>query len=117
MPPELGLEVDAQQSGCTVLTVSGEVDVYSAPLLRQKLLDLAMAGPPRVVVNLEPVGFLDSTGLGVLVAGLNRFRRQGGELELICSQSRILRLFEITGLTRVLTIYPSLDAALATVSA
>jgi anti-sigma B factor antagonist len=117
MPPELGLEVDAQHPDCTVLTVTGEVDVYSAPLLRQKLLDLAMAGPPRVVVNLEPVGFLDSTGLGVLVAGLNRFRRQGGDLELICSQARILRLFEITGLTRVLTIYPSLDSALATVSA
>lgn len=117
MPPELGLTIDEHNPVYTMLTVSGEVDVYTAPLLRQKMVDLAEAGPGRVVVNLEPVDFLDSTGLGVLVAALNRFRRQGGDLELICSQARLLRIFEITGLTRVFTIHPSLDAVAATVSA
>jgi anti-sigma B factor antagonist len=110
MPPELGLAVDADHPEFTLLTVSGEVDVYTAPLLRQKLVDLADSGTSRIIVNLEPVEFLDSTGLGVLVAALNRLRRQEGDVELICSQPRIRRVFEITGLTRVFTIHPTLDA-------
>jgi anti-sigma B factor antagonist len=110
MPPELELAVDADNPEFTLLTIEGEVDVYSAPLLREKLVELADSGAPRIVVNLEPVEFLDSTGLGVLVAALNRLRREDREMELICSQSRILRVFEITGLTRVFTIHPTLDA-------
>ncbi|MDQ1393203.1 MAG: anti-sigma factor antagonist [Acidimicrobiaceae bacterium] len=110
MPPELGLAVDAGHPDYSMLTVEGEVDVYTAPLLRQKLVELADSGVSRIVVNLEAVEFLDSTGLGVLVAALNRLRRQDGDVELICSQARILRVFEITGLTKVFTIHQSLDA-------
>jgi anti-sigma B factor antagonist len=110
MPPELGLDVDAGHPDYTMLMVEGEVDVYTAPLLRQKLVELADTGTSRIIVNLEAVEFLDSTGLGVLVAALNRLRRQDGDVELICSQARILRVFEITGLTRVFTIHQSLDA-------
>jgi anti-sigma B factor antagonist len=110
MPPELGLDVDLAHPDYTMLTVAGEVDVYTAPLLRQKLVELADSGSSRIIVNLEPVEFLDSTGLGVLVAALNRLRRQDGDVELICTQPRILRVFEITGLTRVFTIHGSLDA-------
>lgn len=113
MPPELELAVDADNPEFTLLTIEGEVDVYSAPLLREKLVELADSGAARVVVDLEPVEFLDSTGLGVLVAALNRFRRQDGDIELICSQARILRVFEITGLNKVFTIHPSLDDASA----
>lgn len=111
MPPELGIDIDSTHPGHTVVTVEGEVDVYTAPLLRQKLVDLIDAGTMKIVVNLEPVAFLDSTGLGVLVAALNRLRRQGGDLELICSQPRILRVFEITGLTKVFTIHRSSQSA------
>lgn len=110
MPPELGLAVDDDNPDYTMLTVTGEVDVYTAPLLRQKIIDLIDSSKPRLIVNLEPVEFLDSTGLGVLVAALNRARRQDSDVELICSQARILRVFEITGLTKVFTIHPSLDA-------
>jgi anti-sigma B factor antagonist len=113
MPPDLRLSVDASHPDFAVLTVEGEIDVYTAPLLREKLVELAGSDVSRIVVNLEPVEFLDSTGLGVLVAALNRFRRQGGDVELICSQARILRVFEITGLTKVFTIHPTLDAASA----
>lgn len=110
MPPELGLAVDAHNPDYALLSVEGEVDVYTAPLLRQKLVDLADSGVSRIVVNLEPVAFLDSTGLGVLVAALNRMRRHGGDVELVCSQLRILRVFEITGLTRVFTIHESFES-------
>ncbi len=111
MPPELGLNLYLDDPDYAMLSVEGEVDVYTAPILRQKLGELAdRRGLSRIVVDLESVEFLDSTGLGVLVAALNRARRQDGDVELICSRRRILRVFEITGLTKVFTIHESLDA-------
>jgi len=110
MPPELGLDLDVDHPDYAVLSVEGEVDVYTAPVLREKLVRLIDDGPRRIVVNLEAVEFLDSTGLGVLVAALNRARRLDGDLEVVCSRRRILRVFEITGLTKVFTIHESLDA-------
>lgn len=117
MPPELGLDVDVGHTDYAVVAVEGEVDVYSAPALRAKLMELADGGASRIVVDLESVEFLDSTGLGVLVAALSRVRRAGGDLELICSQRRILRVFEITGLTKVFTIHATRDAVTCAASA
>ncbi len=111
---ELGLEVDDTRPPYTVLSVKGEVDVYSAPRLREKLVELASEGKYQIVVDLEGVEFLDSTGLGVLVGGLKRFRSNDGELALVCTQHRILKVFEITGLTSVFPIFESVDAATAT---
>ena len=68
-------------------------------------------GKHHIIVDLEGVDFLDSTGLGVLVGGLKRLRSHEGDLALVCTQSRILKVFEITGLTKVFSIYDSVDAA------
>ena len=108
---ELGLEVDDSRSPHTVVAVKGEVDVYTAPRLREKLVELVSQGHLKIVVNLEDVDFLDSTGLGVLVGALKRLRSHGGELSLVCTQQRILKVFEITGLTKVFAIYDSVDDA------
>lgn len=110
---ELGLEVDDTRSPYTVLAVKGEVDVYTAPRLREKLVELASQGKYQIVVDLEGVEFLDSTGLGVLVGGLKRLRSNDGDLSLVCTQGRILKVFEITGLTKVFTISGSVDDATA----
>jgi anti-sigma B factor antagonist len=110
---ELGLEVDGTHAPYTVLAVKGEVDVYTAPRLREKLVELVSQGRHRIVVDLEGVEFLDSTGLGVLVGGLKRLRSNDGDLGLVCTQSRILKVFEITGLTKVFSIFDSVDAATA----
>lgn len=110
---DLGLE-DTEVNGKTVLSVRGEVDVYTAPRLRERLVELVAAGSRQVVVDLQAVDFLDSTGLGVLVGGLKRLRSHEGDLSLICTQSRILKVFEITGLTKVFTIYPDIDSATGT---
>ena len=67
----------------------------------------------HLVVNLEKVGFLDSTGLGVLVGGLKRVRAHDGSLDLVCTQQRILKIFRITGLTEVFGIYETADQAIA----
>jgi anti-sigma B factor antagonist len=109
---ELGLDVEEKNS-TTVLAVRGEVDVYTAPRLREKLVELVSQGKYKIVVNLEGVDFLDSTGLGVLVGGLKRLRSHDGDLTLVCTQPRILKVFEITGLTKVFAIFNSVDDAVA----
>ncbi len=110
---ELGLEVDESRRPYTVLAVKGEVDVYTAPRLREKLVELVSQGKHQIVVDLEGVDFLDSTGLGVLVGGLKRLRSHDGDLTLVCTHQRILKVFEITGLTKVFAIHSSVDEAVA----
>ncbi len=96
----------------TVLEVGGEVDVYTAPKLRERLVELVSDGHYKIIVDMTKVEFLDSTGLGVLVGGLKRVRSHDGSLALVCSQERILKIFRITGLTKVFPIYDTLDEAL-----
>ena len=107
---DLGLDV-SQRDELTVLAVRGEVDVYTAPRLREKLVELVAQGNYHIVVDLDGVDFLDSTGLGVLVSGLKRVRTHGGDMVLVCTHQRVLNVFEITGLTKVSSIHDSLDAA------
>ena len=97
----------------TVLSVGGEIDVYTAPKLREQLVDLVNSGQYHLVVDMEGVEFLDSTGLGVLVGGLKRVRAHEGSLRLVCTQERILKIFRITGLTKVFPIYDSVADAVA----
>ena len=96
----------------TVVTVGGEIDVYTAPKLRDKITELVNAGHHDLLVDMEKVEFLDSTGLGVLVGGLKKVRAQQGSMELICSQDRLLKIFRITGLAKVFTIHDSETTAL-----
>ena len=101
------------QDGIEVVDVQGEIDIYTAPRLRELLIDLVSQGSYQLVVNLDKVGFLDSTGLGVLVGGLRRVRAHDGSLDLVCTQQRILKIFRITGLTEVFGIYQTVDQAIA----
>lgn len=110
---ELSLSVRTV-SDRAVLDVAGEVDVYSAPELRDRLSELITASAPSLIVNLTEVSFLDSTGIGTLVAGLNRAVQFGGVLTLVSDQDRILKLFRITGLDSVFSISASVDEAAAT---
>jgi anti-sigma B factor antagonist len=104
---------------CPVLSVGGEVDVYTAPLLREKVSDLLEATPTGsgaahdLIIDLSGLAFIDSTGLGVLVAGRNQSLELGGALRLVCTQDRVLKLFRITGLDSVFDIYPTVDEAVA----
>ena len=105
------------EAGHTVLAVSGEVDVYTAPALRDRIADLLDSGQHQLIIDLGGVEFLDSTGLGVLVAGLNRAREVGGSLSLVCPQERVLKLFRITGLDEVFTVHSTVHEALGSPSA
>ena len=101
------------KDGIEVIDIRGEIDMYTAPRLRELLIDLVSKGHYQLVVNLDKVGFLDSTGLGVLVGGLRRVRAHDGSLDLVCTQQRILKIFRITGLTEVFGIYETVDQAIA----
>ena len=99
--------------GSTVIAVSGEIDVYTAPRLRETIISLTDAGNYHLIVDMEGVEFLDSTGLGVLVGGLKRVRAHDGWIDLVSTQGRILRIFRITGLNKVFSIYDSVAQAVA----
>jgi anti-sigma B factor antagonist len=101
------------RDGIEVIDVQGEIDMYTAPRLRELLIDLVSKGSYQLVVNLDKVGFLDSTGLGVLVGGLRRVRVHDGSLDLVCTREQILRIFRVTGLTEVFGIYETVDQAIA----
>ncbi|TQN28700.1 anti-sigma B factor antagonist [Haloactinospora alba] len=109
----MDLKLDHYTEGDTeIVVVEGEIDVYTAPRLRELLIDLVNKGNFHLVVNMEKVEFLDSTGLGVLVGGLKRVRAHDGTLDLVCTQERILKIFRITGLTKVFGIYESIQEAI-----
>jgi len=110
---ELTLNVYSDTPGSTVVAVGGEIDVYSAPKLRERLITLVDSGSYNLIVDMEAVEFLDSTGLGVLVGGLKRVRAHDGRIDLVCTQGRILRIFRITGLSKVFSIYDSVADAVA----
>lgn len=102
-----------EEDGRAIVAVGGEIDVYTAPKLRDQITELVSSGSYNLVIDLEAVEFLDSTGLGVLVGGLKKVRAHDGSLELICSQERLLKIFRITGLAKVFVIHDSVDPSVA----
>jgi anti-sigma B factor antagonist len=113
LPPDMNLDLDTTTQGDTsVISLRGEIDVYTAPRLRQALIDLVSQGATDIVVDMDKVDFLDSTGLGVLVGGLKRVKSNDGDLRLVVTQDRIMKIFDITGLSKVFPIHGSLDDAL-----
>jgi anti-sigma B factor antagonist len=101
------------EGGWDVLDVGGDVDLATAPVLRGRFDDLLSAGSRRVVVDLEGVGFMDSSGLSAIVAGLKGVRESGGRMAIVCSNDALLKIFTITGLDRVLSIHGSVAEAVA----
>lgn len=101
----------------SLIDLEGEVDVYTAPQLKQQIITLLDSGIKHVIVNLSAVDYLDSTALGVLIGGLKRLRERNGTLDLICPNQRIKRIFEITGLDKIFDIFATEEEALAKVQA
>ena len=110
----MDLSISSEVRGeATVVHVGGEIDVYTAPLLREHLDEHISAGRTDLVGDLGSVTFMASTGLGVLVGRLKLVRAVNGTLRLVCSSERILSVFSITGLDKVFQIFPSVDDALS----
>src|SRR5690606_15969194 len=99
----------------TIVRVGGEIDVYTAPKLREQLVELVNDGSFHLVVDMEGVDFLDSTGLGVLVGGLKRVRAHEGSLRLVCNQEINHKIIRITGLSKVIPTHSSVEEAVAAI--
>lgn len=95
-----------------VVELNGEIDVYTAPDLRKNLSESVEAGPSNLIINLEEVHYIDSSGLSVLLEMHKRMRAKHGEMSIICTHSQILKLFNITGLVKILKLFRSEAEAL-----
>lgn len=98
--------------GCVVVTVGGEVDMHTAPGLRQAV-HAAANRCPRLVIDLTQVTFLDSTGLGVLVGVYRRSQDEDAAVSVVVAPGPVPRLFAITGLHRLFGVYHQLEDAVA----
>lgn len=103
-------EIDADTH---VIELGGEIDLYTAPEFKERMVQLIDDGKKRIVVDLTDATFIDSTTLGVLVGGVKRLRPAGGTLALVCTDQNIAKIFEITGLDRVFPIHETRDDALS----
>ena len=112
VPVEFSVRPADIGAGEHVLTLAGELDLYSAPELEQALDEALEAGATRIILDMLSVTFLDSTGLAVVTGAAKRARAAGSDLVLVIDRQDILRVFRITGLDRFLTVRPSLAAAL-----
>lgn len=103
--------VVSQRDGRTVVAAAGELDVHTAPALQSELDPRSQQPNAALVVDLSDVGFIDSTGLGVLVTTLKHVRESGGSLDVVVTSPRVLKVLALTGLDVVIPLHETLDEA------
>jgi anti-sigma B factor antagonist len=101
------------QGDADIITVTGDLDVYTSHQLRVLGLDLTYQERRWFVIDLDACTFLDSTGLAVLVGLLRRARARDGMVEIACTAEPILKIFRMTGLTKVFGVHDTTEDALA----
>ena len=100
--------------GWTVLSVEGEVDLYTAPAVREAAIGAMEAGADHLLLDLTEVPFMDSSGLGVIVACLKRLRELGGDLAVVSPPSSPpTKLLSLTGLDHAIPTHATVDEAVA----
>jgi anti-sigma B factor antagonist len=92
--------------------VQGEIDVYTSPRVKETINELIEKGHYQLVINLEGVRYIDSTGLGVLIGALKKVREHSGRILLVCTNPQIKKIFNITGLVKIFEIFKDEDEAL-----
>ncbi|HUD77889.1 MAG TPA: STAS domain-containing protein [Streptosporangiaceae bacterium] len=92
------------QGDHTVISVTGEIDLYTAPRLQSELMTALGTNPARLIVDMSGVEFCDSTGINVLLAAHRQARERGGELQLAAPGSAIRKVLQVTGLEAVFSV-------------
>ncbi|MEX2672067.1 MAG: STAS domain-containing protein [Phycisphaeraceae bacterium] len=95
-----------------LVTLEGDIDLSRTPELRHALLEVAGEKPPRLVVDLTGVDYMDSSGVATLVEALQHQRRHAGKMVLFGLSAKVKSIFEIARLDMVFTIVADADAAL-----
>jgi anti-sigma B factor antagonist len=110
---EVLFAIDVSERGSwSIIAVTGELELGTAPRVRQQLVSLVGDGRRYLVIDLSGVEFIDSLGLGVVVSGLKRVRAHGGELRVAGLAPRVRALFDLTRLDEIIGIYDTVDAAI-----
>jgi anti-sigma B factor antagonist len=102
---DIKVNVRESEGDAYVVELGGEIDVYTSPKVKDAITELIDQGHYNLVINLEKVRYIDSTGLGVLIGGLKRVREHGGSVSLVCTNPQIRKIFDITGLVKIFGIY------------
>jgi anti-sigma B factor antagonist len=110
---ELDITTEEAGTGVAVVALAGEIDLYTCPEFKQELLRVIADGATLVVVDLTNTTFIDSTALGVIIRGVERLKHRDGRLVVVCADPSIVKIFEVTGLNRIFSVYGSRDEALA----
>jgi anti-sigma B factor antagonist len=112
-----GLDCRTEDDGTVIVAPSGDLTVYSLPRFRDQLVKLTGDGPAslRLVIDLDAVTFLDSTGVGVMVAAWRRLEHGGGRFAIACGREDILRVLTVMGLTGLFRVCPGVEDALQAV--
>jgi anti-sigma B factor antagonist len=97
--------------GAAVLGLEGRLNMVAAPRMRAAIDQAVAGGSTRLVIDLADVTFMDSSGLGALIAGLKQTRQAGGDLRITSAQEQVLTVLRLTNLDRVLKPYDSVEAA------
>jgi len=119
---EMDLQISVRRNGdVAVIDLAGEVDAYTSARFREVMIDIIDDGGVNLIVSMAKVEYIDSSGLGALVGGLKRTSERKGRIVLVCDQSQVRKVFEITGLEKVFPIFDTeqeaLEAARALTSA
>jgi len=99
-------------NGFPVVELEGEIDLSTATVFKQAVYKVIESGKVDLIIDLSSLEFMDSTGLGVLVAALKKTSIEGGRIRLVCNKRNILKVFTITGLDKVFSIYDNLQRCL-----
>jgi anti-sigma B factor antagonist len=117
MPPEFSLSKESLDAERHVVTVRGEIDLFTAPELKAALSESIESGHSRIVVDLTDTTFLDSTALGVLIGAVKRLRSRDGRLTIVNVDENIAKTFEITGLDQIFPISSTREDAIKALDA
>jgi anti-sigma B factor antagonist len=111
----LNFSIDViEKKDIPIVNVNGEIDIYNCSQLTEKLLKIIKSGHKNIILNLENVQYIDSTGLGSIALSVQELAKKEGKMNIICTKPTINRIFEISGLTKKnITIFEDETRALA----
>ncbi|MGC8765131.1 MAG: STAS domain-containing protein [Brevinematia bacterium] len=108
------MEINRREVGeITIFDITGEIDLYNAPEIKEKIKEEMNKNRVNIVINLDKVTYIDSSGIGVLISSLSNLKKVGGALKLINVYASVRKVFELTKLTSFFDIYDSEADALA----
>lgn len=102
------MEINRREAGeIVVFDINGEIDLYNAPEIKEKIKDEMNKNKVNIIINLDKVSYIDSSGIGVLISSLSNLKKVGGALKLINVYASVRKVFELTKLTSFFDIYDS----------